>query len=461
MSRLGVVLLVLLIVGAAALGSPGEVMARDSWRWPLSGTVSLEYGARYANDQGRSCSHGGVDVAAVEGATVSACAGGEVTFAGLVPAGVGRRAWAVTVLTADGLHVTYLPLARTSVVRGESVDAGEALGELSDYGDASSPATHLHLGVRRGERALDPLTFLAAVEAAVQPGPEPAPVARQAATPSRTVPRAGSVSAAHGVVSGSAVAVAPAPSSVAVRPATPSLRLLASSTTAMPALDGLRRIAPLADAPRIRVARCPPTWADCAIFSRPHSSVSRWSGLPARARGRCCAACSPGAAIPPRWPRRRDAQERDRACFEGMPECQTVGPVCVLWSMRHGATLRRLISCPGPLPSQSRGRISPREVNQMKAYEAMLLIDPSLDEESHAAVVEKATGIITAQGGTLDSTEEWGKRRLAYEVKGFTDGAYTVVQFHASPAAVAELDRVLHITDPVARFMIVRRDDLD
>ena len=96
----------------------------------------------------------------------------------------------------------------------------------------------------------------------------------------------------------------------------------------------------------------------------------------------------------------------------------------------------------------------------MKAYEVMLLIDPSLDEESHAAVVNKATGVITAQGGTLDSTEEWGKRRLAYEVKGFTDGAYTVVQFHANPAAVAELDRVLHITDPVARFMIVRRDDL-
>lgn len=97
----------------------------------------------------------------------------------------------------------------------------------------------------------------------------------------------------------------------------------------------------------------------------------------------------------------------------------------------------------------------------MKAYEVMLLIDPSLDEESHAAVVTKTTGVITGQGGTVDSTEDWGKRRLAYEVKGHTDGAYTVVQFHANAAAVAELDRVLHITDPVARFMIVRRDDLD
>jgi small subunit ribosomal protein S6 len=97
----------------------------------------------------------------------------------------------------------------------------------------------------------------------------------------------------------------------------------------------------------------------------------------------------------------------------------------------------------------------------VKAYEVMLLIDPSLDEEALAAVVEKTTGVITSQGGAVDSSENWGKRRLAYEVGKLTDGDYTVIQFHAAPTAVAELDRVLHITDPVARYMIVRRDDLD
>jgi small subunit ribosomal protein S6 len=97
----------------------------------------------------------------------------------------------------------------------------------------------------------------------------------------------------------------------------------------------------------------------------------------------------------------------------------------------------------------------------VKAYEVMLLIDPSLDEEALAAVVEKTTGVIASQGGAVDSSENWGKRRLAYEVDGLTDGDYTVIQFHAAPAAVAELDRVLHITDPVARYMIVRRDDLE
>jgi small subunit ribosomal protein S6 len=97
----------------------------------------------------------------------------------------------------------------------------------------------------------------------------------------------------------------------------------------------------------------------------------------------------------------------------------------------------------------------------MKAYEVMLLIDPSLEDEARAALLEKTSGVITSQGGVVDSTDDWGKRRLAYEVKGLTDGNYTVLHFHASPDAVAELDRVLHITDPVARFMIVRRDDLE
>jgi small subunit ribosomal protein S6 len=97
----------------------------------------------------------------------------------------------------------------------------------------------------------------------------------------------------------------------------------------------------------------------------------------------------------------------------------------------------------------------------MKAYELMLMLDPSLDEEARAAQIEKATGIITVDGGVVDSTEAWGRRRLAYEINNLTDGDYTVVQFHAPTANVAELDRVLRITDPVVRFMIVRRDDLE
>jgi small subunit ribosomal protein S6 len=95
----------------------------------------------------------------------------------------------------------------------------------------------------------------------------------------------------------------------------------------------------------------------------------------------------------------------------------------------------------------------------VKAYELLLLINPSLDEESRAALLEKIQGVITADGGVVDNVDAWGKRRLAFEIDKLTDGDYTLIDFHTAPAAIAELDRVLHITDPVIRYMIVRRED--
>lgn len=97
----------------------------------------------------------------------------------------------------------------------------------------------------------------------------------------------------------------------------------------------------------------------------------------------------------------------------------------------------------------------------MKAYELMLIIDSSLDEEARAAVLDKAKGVITTDGGVVDAEDDWGKRRLAFEIAGHTDGVYYIIDFHANPAGVAELDRVLHITDQVVRYMIVRREDRD
>jgi len=96
----------------------------------------------------------------------------------------------------------------------------------------------------------------------------------------------------------------------------------------------------------------------------------------------------------------------------------------------------------------------------VKAYELMLILDPGLDDEGRQGVVDKIQGIVTADGGVVESVDQWGKRRLAFEIGGHTDGDYSVSSFRAAPAAVAELDRVLRITDPVIRFMVVRRDDL-
>jgi len=95
----------------------------------------------------------------------------------------------------------------------------------------------------------------------------------------------------------------------------------------------------------------------------------------------------------------------------------------------------------------------------VKAYELMLLLTPTLDEEARTDVLDKVQTLITSEKGTVDNVDSWGKRKLAYEIGDVTDGDYVVVDFHADPSTIAEIDRVLRITDPVVRFMIVRRDD--
>ena len=97
----------------------------------------------------------------------------------------------------------------------------------------------------------------------------------------------------------------------------------------------------------------------------------------------------------------------------------------------------------------------------MKAYELLFIIAPSTDEETRANTMNRIQGVITSAEGSVDNVDEWGKRKLAYEINGLTDGDYTLVNFHADPQNVAELDRVLRINDAVVRHMIVKREDRD
>ncbi len=95
----------------------------------------------------------------------------------------------------------------------------------------------------------------------------------------------------------------------------------------------------------------------------------------------------------------------------------------------------------------------------MKAYELLYFINPALDENERAAVNTRVKDTISNIEGTIESIDEWGKRKLAYEIKGLNEGEYYLVNFQADPDSISELDRVLRITDQVIRFMIVRRDE--
>ena len=97
----------------------------------------------------------------------------------------------------------------------------------------------------------------------------------------------------------------------------------------------------------------------------------------------------------------------------------------------------------------------------MKAYELLFFVAPNTDEETRAGVMKRIDVAITAEGGVVDSVEDWGKRKLAFEVDDLTEGDYTLINFHADPEHIAELDRVLRINDAVKRHMVVRRVDKD
>ncbi len=93
-----------------------------------------------------------------------------------------------------------------------------------------------------------------------------------------------------------------------------------------------------------------------------------------------------------------------------------------------------------------------------RKYEMIFILNPNLGEEGLASTVEKIKKI-TVDAGTLDSFEEWGSRRLAYEIDDQKDGFYYLMRFTSEVDFPAELERVLKITEGVMRFLVIRLDD--
>ena len=89
-------------------------------------------------------------------------------------------------------------------------------------------------------------------------------------------------------------------------------------------------------------------------------------------------------------------------------------------------------------------------------YEVLYVLNPNLSEEETQGVVEKFKTLIE-QNGTIDEMEEWGKRKLAYEINYLSEGYYVLVKFTSGPEFPAELDRVLGITDGVIRSLVTLR----
>ena len=91
-------------------------------------------------------------------------------------------------------------------------------------------------------------------------------------------------------------------------------------------------------------------------------------------------------------------------------------------------------------------------------YELMVILDPEIDERTVAPSLDKFLNVIRTDGGSIDSVDIWGRRRLAYEINKKTEGIYAIVNFTATSAATVELDRQLKLSEAVMRTKVLRAE---
>jgi small subunit ribosomal protein S6 len=105
--------------------------------------------------------------------------------------------------------------------------------------------------------------------------------------------------------------------------------------------------------------------------------------------------------------------------------------------------------------------MSPQEVyvsvsTAPRHYELLIILDPSLDERTVAPSIDTFLNVVRQGGGSVESVEIWGRRRLAFEIRKNAEGIYAVINVTAPSAAVTELDRQLNLNESVLRTKIIR-----
>jgi hypothetical protein len=339
----------LIVIVAVLLVLPGESA------FGLSGPVLLGFAEGYVAPDASTCTHHGVDVGMAAGALVDTPMAGDVRFVGHVPGPQGGSVLAVTIETAQG-RMTMLPLEDAGVSEGDHLEAGAAIGHVAAKGDASSATPHLHIGLKRGGVYVDPSPLLAVPAPPTQPAPEPEVAYSTSEAKARPAPS-------------TAPAAAVAPSSVA-KPAgeaagSPALGTgaqIAEASAGDVAADG--QLAP--GVSLVPVASQSPALSSGTVPGAGVLSVSEASARrPLAASGNAGASgttFTEGALAPSLGLLAaglfcsavlitRKALTR-RVAARG-PVSDRLG--ILLQHLKAGDTICGLTSCPGPLPSQSRG----------------------------------------------------------------------------------------------------------
>ena len=94
----------------------------------------------------------------------------------------------------------------------------------------------------------------------------------------------------------------------------------------------------------------------------------------------------------------------------------------------------------------------------MNKYESVIIINPNCSDEAIKALEDRFTGLIN-ENGKVESVENMGKKKLAYDIKKNSEATYMVINFEAKPDSIAELERNYRITDEILKFIVVRKEN--
>ena len=94
----------------------------------------------------------------------------------------------------------------------------------------------------------------------------------------------------------------------------------------------------------------------------------------------------------------------------------------------------------------------------MNKYELALVVNAKIEDDARVATVEKVKEYITKFGGTITNVDEWGKKRLAYEIQKMREGFYYFIQFDSDETVPASVEKNIRIMENVIRFLCIRQD---
>ena len=94
----------------------------------------------------------------------------------------------------------------------------------------------------------------------------------------------------------------------------------------------------------------------------------------------------------------------------------------------------------------------------MNKYESIIIVNPEVDEAGLKSIEDKFTGLIN-ENGKVESFENMGMKKLAYEIKKNKEATYMLINFEAKPDFIAELERVYRITDEILKFIVVKKEN--